>query len=74
MPHLGVAMERSLQERTFREGLVDLIARSIVGGLGKRQNAVSNGIQDVQTAFSSWDNCMAAVYCKYDSRRVWSPN
>ncbi len=71
MPHLGVIMERSLQERSFREGLVDLVARSVVGGLSKRQNTVStvqNGIADVRLAFSSWDNCMAATFCKYGAR------
>lgn len=67
MPHLGIAMERSLQERSFREGLIDLIARSVAGGLSKRQDVggIEGGINDVQTAFSSWDNCMAAVFCKY---------
>ena len=64
-------MERSLQERTFREGLLDLIARSVAAGLVKRQSAVDDvqdGVRDAKTAFSSWDNCMQASFCKYDHR------
>ncbi|RYP23076.1 hypothetical protein DL765_001331 [Monosporascus sp. GIB2] len=59
MPHIGAVMERSLQERAFREGLVDLVARSLAAGLGKRQEPVSDiqgGISDFKTAISSWDN------------------
>lgn len=61
-------MERSLQEPTFREGLLDLVARSVVAGLVKRDGAVDdvkNGVKDAKTAFSSWDNCMQASFCKY---------
>ncbi|KAJ1331195.1 DnaJ subfamily C member 5 [Microdochium nivale] len=67
MPHIGAAMEQSLQD-----SLVDrfrgLVTRSIVAALGERQslsNSVSNGVTDVKTALSSWDNCMAVTYCKW---------
>lgn len=68
MPHIGVAMERSLQEGSLKDAFVGLLARSAVAALGKRQSigGIENGISDAKTAFSSWDNCMKANFCKYD--------
>ncbi|KAI6093853.1 hypothetical protein F4821DRAFT_221593 [Hypoxylon rubiginosum] len=67
MPHIGVAMERSLQEGSLKDAFVNLLARSAVAALGKRQSVggIENGIKDAKTAFSSWDNCMQVNYCKW---------
>ncbi|KAI8965922.1 hypothetical protein F5Y11DRAFT_233908 [Daldinia sp. FL1419] len=67
MPHIGIFMERSLQERSLRDAFVDLFARSAVAALGKRQSvdSISGDIRDAKTAFSSWDNCMQASFCKW---------
>ncbi|KAG4216622.1 hypothetical protein PC116_g34897 [Phytophthora cactorum] len=68
MPHVGILMERSLQERSLRDAFVDLFARSAVAALSKRQSldSITGEIKDAKTAFSSWDNCMQASFCKYD--------
>lgn len=67
MPHIGSVMERSLvPERSTGEALLNLVARSVAAGFMKR-DAISDAkgqVMDVKTAFSSWDNCMQAVYCK----------
>ncbi|XXG94708.1 hypothetical protein Hte_000965 [Hypoxylon texense] len=57
-PHIGVAMERSLQEGSLKDAFVSLLARSTVAALGKRQSVggIGNEIADAKTAFSSWDN------------------
>ncbi|KAL7629288.1 hypothetical protein AAE478_000808 [Parahypoxylon ruwenzoriense] len=67
MPHIGAVMERSLQERSLRDAFMDLLARSAVAALGKRQSIgdMPGGISDARTAFSSWDNCMQASFCKW---------
>ncbi|KAI1383256.1 uncharacterized protein F4822DRAFT_70615 [Hypoxylon trugodes] len=67
MPHVGVLMERSLQDRSLKDAFIQLVARSAVAAVGKRQSidGVKNGIQDAKTAFSSWDNCMQASFCKW---------
>ncbi|OTB08792.1 hypothetical protein M426DRAFT_7512 [Hypoxylon sp. CI-4A] len=67
MPHIGALMERSLQERSFRDAFADLLARSAIAALGKRQSvsSISDDIHDAKTAFSSWDNCMQASFCKW---------
>jgi hypothetical protein len=62
MPAINVAMERSL-----RRGLLDFFVASLRPALAPR-DAISNAagqINDVKTAFSSWDNCMQAAYCKW---------
>lgn len=61
MPAVDVAMERSL-----RRGFLDLFVASLRPALGRRD--LSGQLTDVQTAFSSWDNCMEVDYCKYVSR------
>ncbi|KAI3329309.1 hypothetical protein HD806DRAFT_530705 [Xylariaceae sp. AK1471] len=67
MPHIGVVMERSLQERSWKDALVNLLARSATAALDKRQpaNDISGDISDAATAFSSWDNCFQAAFCKW---------
>ena len=57
MPAVDVAMERSL-----RRGLADLFVAALQPALGRRD--VVGQVTDVKTAFSSWDNCMQAAYCK----------
>lgn len=48
---------------------MNLLVRSVyAAGLGKRDGTISsitNSISDVKTAFSSWDNCMQATFCKW---------
>lgn len=67
MPHIGVVMERSLQDGTWKDALVNLLARSAIAALDKRQSPgdIKNDISDAATAFSSWDNCFQAAFCKY---------
>jgi hypothetical protein len=62
-------MARSLRPAPW-ELVRDALARSVAGTLVKR-NIVTDTegkITDVKTAFSSWDNCMKASFCKYDLR------
>jgi hypothetical protein len=49
MPRVDAAMAASLVER---------------GGWLVRRS-VSSEVSSVKESFSSWDNCMAASYCKY---------
>ncbi|GAP86080.1 putative fibroin-3 related protein [Rosellinia necatrix] len=67
MPHIGIAMERSLQHQTWGSAFASLLSRSAVAALDKRQSidSISNGISDAATAFSSWDNCFQAAICKW---------
>lgn len=62
MPSVNVAMERSL-----RGGFLDLLAASLRPAFERRDviTDAQGKANDVKTAFSSWDNCMNAVYCKY---------
>jgi hypothetical protein len=51
------------------DGFMDLLSASLRPAL-ERRDAITDAqgqISDVKTAFSSWDNCMNAVYCKYAS-------
>ncbi|KAI0483003.1 hypothetical protein GGR56DRAFT_663656 [Xylariaceae sp. FL0804] len=69
MPHVGAAMERSLHGRSLWQAFADLLGRSAVAALGKRvpldMGSIGGDLSDAKTAFSSWDNCMAATYCKW---------
>lgn len=66
MPHVGIAMERSLQGGGLADGLRALVARSMVAALGTRQlSGIQSTVSDAKTALSSWDNCMAVTFCKY---------
>jgi len=58
MPAVEVAMRRSLQE-----GFGKLLLASLQPVLGRRQSLVDQA-NDVKTALTSWDGCMAATYCK----------
>ncbi|KAK0618200.1 hypothetical protein B0T17DRAFT_509750 [Bombardia bombarda] len=58
MPAVDVAMRRSL-----RGGFLDLLAASLRPALQRRD--IQGEITDVKMAFSSWDNCMQATYCKW---------
>jgi hypothetical protein len=57
MAAVEVAMRRSL-----REGFVDLLVASLRPALARRD--LEGQVADVKSAFSSWDNCMEATYCK----------
>ncbi|ROW11317.1 hypothetical protein VMCG_01560 [Cytospora schulzeri] len=62
MPTIDVMMARSL-----RGGVWGSIARAVQPALvarGAVEDAQSD-FTDFKTAFSSWDNCMAATYCKW---------
>ncbi|KAK3395833.1 hypothetical protein B0T20DRAFT_46194 [Sordaria brevicollis] len=62
MPTIDIAMRRSVQEGLGARFL-DLLARSIHPALQRRN--VADDLNDVKTAFSSWDNCMQVDYCKW---------
>ncbi|KAI0535699.1 hypothetical protein GGR58DRAFT_428031 [Xylaria digitata] len=64
MPHIGVVMERSLQDRSWGEAFINLLSRSTVAALDQRRD-ISGSISDAATAFSSWDNCFQAAFCKW---------
>lgn len=66
MPAVDVAMVRSLRGGLW-ETVKDSIARSLANEVIRRDIVADadNKISDVKKAFSSWDGCMAAVYCKY---------
>lgn len=53
--------------RSLRGGVWGSIARAVKPALEARSvtSDAQSEFSDVKTAFSSWDNCMAAVYCKY---------
>lgn len=62
MPSVDVAMRRSLGR-----GFLDLFVASMRPVLQKREGTitrVANEAADVKLAFSSWDNCMQANFCK----------
>lgn len=67
MPHVGIIMERSLQDRSLGHAFINLLSRSAAAALGKRQSidSISTDINDAATAFSSWDNCFQATICKW---------
>lgn len=65
MPAVDVAMERSL-----RRGFLDLFVATLRPALERRD--IQGQITDVKTAFSSWDNCMQANYCKYVAPSPWT--
>ncbi|KAI3401565.1 hypothetical protein diail_10166, partial [Diaporthe ilicicola] len=61
MPSIDVAMARSV-----RGGVLEIVVRSLQAGI-ERRGVVSDAqgqISDIKLAFSSWDNCMQATYCK----------
>lgn len=68
MPSVDVAMVRSLRGGVL-ERLQDVVGTSIANEMQKRDliGDAQQKASDVKTAFSSWDNCMQAAYCKYVS-------
>ncbi|KAL7927612.1 hypothetical protein ACQKWADRAFT_8843 [Trichoderma austrokoningii] len=66
MPAVDVAMVRSLRGGLW-ETVRDSIARSLATEVIRRDivSDADNKISDVKAAFSSWDGCMAHVYCKW---------
>ncbi|KAK1835537.1 hypothetical protein QBC39DRAFT_298311 [Podospora conica] len=58
MAAVEVAMRRSL-----RDGFVDVLVASLRPALARRD--LEGQVADVKSAFSSWDNCMQATYCKW---------
>ncbi|KFG87450.1 hypothetical protein MANI_001795 [Metarhizium anisopliae] len=66
MPSVDVAMARSLRPAAWQL-IRDAVARSVAQSLTKRDivTEAQNQITDAKTAFSSWDNCMKAAFCKW---------
>jgi hypothetical protein len=58
-----MAVEEAMR-RSLREGFVELLVRSLRPAIEPRQDIVGS-VDNVKNAFSSWDNCMAATYCKW---------
>ncbi|KAG6040688.1 hypothetical protein E4U41_007419 [Claviceps citrina] len=68
MPYvdIDVAMARSLRPPAWK--LVrDAVARGVAQDLSRRSivQDTQDKVTDVRTAFSSWDNCMKASFCKW---------
>ncbi|KHN96436.1 uncharacterized protein MAM_05725 [Metarhizium album ARSEF 1941] len=59
-------MARSLRPAAWQL-IRDAVARSVAESLTKRDvmTDAQNKVTDVKTAFSSWDNCMKASFCKW---------
>ncbi|QYS98143.1 hypothetical protein H0G86_005338 [Trichoderma simmonsii] len=66
MPSVDVAMARSLRGGLW-ETVVDTVARSLAAQVIKRDliSDSENKASEIKQAFSSWDGCMAHVYCKW---------
>jgi hypothetical protein len=73
MPSIDEAMARSLKGSAW-EIVKDKFARTIVAHLERRDmiadaaqstDAIAQGSEDFATAFSSWDNCMNVLWCKW---------
>lgn len=68
MPTIDVAMVRSV---ATRRSFLDVLASALGPAIyGRDVNDVTSKITDVKTAFSSWDNCMKADFCKYVSLTI----
>ncbi|KAL7950763.1 hypothetical protein V8C42DRAFT_129990 [Trichoderma barbatum] len=66
MPSVDVAMVRSLRGGLW-ETIVDTVARSLAAQVVKRDIVADgeNKVSEIKQAFSSWDGCMAHLYCKW---------
>ncbi|KJR82595.1 uncharacterized protein SPSK_03223 [Sporothrix schenckii 1099-18] len=63
MPSIDVAMIRSV---ATRRSFLDVLAAAVGPAVyGRGVADVEGKITDVKTAFSSWDNCMKADFCKW---------
>ncbi|KDN61798.1 hypothetical protein CSUB01_00343 [Colletotrichum sublineola] len=65
MPSIDVAMARSVRGGVWGSVVSSLAANIESRGITDTVNNAGAQINDVRTAFSSWDNCMAATYCKW---------
>ncbi|KAG6092161.1 hypothetical protein E4U30_005770 [Claviceps sp. LM220 group G6] len=66
MGAIDIAMARSLRPPAW-ELVRNALARRVAQGLSQRSvvNDAQNKVTDVKTAFSSWNNCMKATFCKW---------
>ncbi|WQF77964.1 Putative [PSI+] induction protein [Colletotrichum destructivum] len=65
MPTIDVAMARSLRGGVWGSVASSIAANIETRGITDTVNNAGNQINDVKTALSSWDNCMAVTYCKW---------
>lgn len=65
MPSVDVVMARSLGPGALQQ-FQTLLSRSTAPHMARRDILVdaADRVFDVKTAFSSWDNCMRAAFCK----------
>ncbi|TQN74020.1 hypothetical protein CSHISOI_01407, partial [Colletotrichum shisoi] len=63
MPTIDVAMARSLRGGVWGSVASSIAANIETRGITDTVNNAGNQINDVKTALSSWDNCMAVTYC-----------
>jgi hypothetical protein len=65
MPAVDVAMVRSLRGGIW-ENIVDSVARSLTAEVVRRDIVADAGdkVSEIKQTFSSWDGCMAHLYCK----------
>lgn len=66
MPSVDMAMARSLEPAAW-EKLRNSLVRSVAHEMAQRDiiEGAKDKVTDIKTALSSWDNCMAASFCKY---------
>jgi hypothetical protein len=66
--HINNAMQLSR-----RRGVGDILFDSLLGRDSRllRERSIADSVTSVKDSFSSWDNCMNAVYCKYVSSKAW---
>lgn len=59
MPSIDDAMKASL-----RRGVADVVVDAVKSAAAVVKRHSSRDVSSVENSFSSWDNCMAADYCK----------
>ncbi len=74
MSPVDEAMARSLHDGPW-DRLRESVARSVYAHLVRRDviEDTQDKVNDIKTALSSWDNCMAANFCKYVNPQQPSP-
>ncbi|OLN88618.1 hypothetical protein CCHL11_01759 [Colletotrichum chlorophyti] len=65
MPTIDVAMARSLRGGAWGSVVSSLAATIERRGITDTVENAGQSINDVKTALSSWDNCMAVSFCKW---------
>jgi hypothetical protein len=73
MPSIDEAMARSLRgsaweivkDKFVRTIVSDLTRRDVIADAAQTTDDISQTSEDFATAFSSWDNCMNVVWCKW---------